>query len=907
MSTPMPTGWHDHVRAALARERAAALADESVVEELAQHAEAAHEAALAEGLDEQAAVAQVRAMIDGWCSEVAVAPPRPRRAPQVEPPAAATRGVSGLTQDARFAVRLLRRHPGFSIAAGATLAIGVAAATLVFSLVRGVLLRPLPWSQPEQLVRLSEARQDEQHVLPPLLTNGTYRSWSERHDTLQSLAAWSSETATFERGTKAPDRVGVVDTTASLFPLLHVRPLLGRAFATSEEEPGRDRVAVLSFAAWKHRFGGDRAVVGSRFRLDGQTFTVIGVMPAGFGFPNPQAELWVPLFVPPVAAPGSDMQSVMLLDAVGRLAPGATAAQAAAEGTARARAAPPLRLVGMAMFGSSAPPSVVAESLLEAWTGEVRQALFLLLAAVGLLAASAVVNVAGMQLARALSRRDEIAVRAAVGAGRGRIARQLLVESAALGLLAGGCGLLLAWWMQRLLPLLAPPDFPRLHEVRIDGGVAGFALALSLATGLVLGLFPVLLMRGRSLAGAFAADGELRIGGARLSVARGRALIMGAQVAMALVLLVGAGLLVRSFRAQWTADRGFEPRNLLTARVPMPGAAGPARQAALERLVARLDDLPTVSAAAVSNTLPLVHTEALIAFRLQRVGEAPVQIQAGERIVTPGYFRALGMHTVEGRTLLESDGPGAAPVVVVNRAFVRAYLHGDAIDSVLPIYTDAEHPQWKVVGVVDDVRQHGLMDPPRPEIYLSYRQQPQGIGGTDPIVLVRTTDDPRRHVADLRAFVREVAPSVALDSVLTMEERLSSSLARPRLYALLLGTFALLAVLVTAVGLFGVLSYTVAQRTRELGVRTALGATPAEAARLVLRQCLAVTAAGIAGGLAIAFALRGSIAGLLFGVGPADPVTWLLAPALLLLIALGAGALPAWRAARLDPLRALRS
>ncbi|HEV8631668.1 MAG TPA: ADOP family duplicated permease [Thermoanaerobaculia bacterium] len=889
--------WNAEVRAALARRHPQVPPDEDVVEELAQHAETSFHAARGEGLDEEAAAARVGALIAGW-SAAMPATPRAAGRPAAAPPPAASRGLGGLALDLRYALRQLRRHPGFALAAGATTALGIAAATTIVGLIWGVLLQPLPWPDAERLVQLSETRQGSTRLLPPLLTNATYLTWQDRHRTLDTLAAYSSHIVTLALPGAEPQRVRVVEATASLFPLVSARAQLGSLF-TAEEERSARTVAVLSADSWRRRFGGDPGVAGRTITLDGTAYTVIGVAPNGFSFPRRDVEAWVPLRVPPVNTPGGG-QAVALFSGVGRLAAGATAVQATAEGTTRARAATPLGMAGLAIFGSEGPAAVTAQPLLDALTGEVRPALLLLLAAVLLLVATAVGNIAGMQLARAVARRREIAIRAAVGAGAGRIARQLLVENVVLGLLSGVAGVGLAAALVRLLPRLLPRGFPRLAEVTLDARVAALGMLLALVAGLACGLFPVALAYRTRLAAALLGEGMW--GRRRLSASHARSLVMGVQVAIAVLLLIAAGLLARSFAARLHADRGFEPRHLLTATLPMPGPEfdGTRRRAVVDTLLARLRTLPEVEEAAVTSVLPLGTNESVAGFTMQSAGGGTVQVQAALREVTPAYFRALGLRLVAGRLLAATDVAGAPRAVVVSRSFANTFLAGRPLRAMLPI-----DESWQVVGVVDDVRASAVTDAPRPEIYVPIAQLTDGLEHDQPQLVVRTAGDPAALVPTLRALVRQQAPTVAIESILTMEERLAGSLAQPRLYALLLAAFAAFALLVTAVGLFAVLSYTVAQRTRDLGVRSALGATPALLGREVLRQCLLVTGCGLVAGVVPALALARWLDSLVLGISVRDPLTFVGAPLLLLLVALLSGLLPALRAARLDVVRAL--
>jgi putative ABC transport system permease protein len=816
----------------------------------------------------------------------------------------------------RDGLRRLRHQPGFAVVTAITMALGVAAATVLFSLVYGVLLKPLPWPDAARLVKVSESRIGATRQFPGALTNGTYLAWSEHPATLDAIGAWSQDDVTLTANPGAPERVHVMNVTPSLLGLLHARPFIGSLFAPGDERPGRPPVVLLSHGPWQRRFGGDPLVVGRPVRLDGDACTVLGVMPEDFAFPDREAQAWRPFYVPPVVGENPDQRHLSLFQALGRLRADVTPAQAAAEGTARAAEAPDLNLVGVAVFGANGPAVVSAVPVLDAMTAGVRQPLLLFLAAVGLLVATATANIASLQLARATSRRRETAIRAALGASGGKLAAPVLIESALVGLCGGLAGLGLAVGLVRLLPALLPAGFPRLDAVAVDGTVAAFAVAVSLLSALVFGLAPVLLSRGVNLVESLAEDGLAPSGGgARTAASRARRLIIVGQVAIATVLLVGGLLLARSFAALLAADRGYQPASVLTAELPLPDETydGLRRSALLDRTLDRLRALPGVRAAAAGTGSPLMTFAGpfrqgmmLKAFTMPSVtGEGPVSVQASVRLVSAGWFHALGTRLVEGRAFGATDTRTSAPVVVVNRAFARRYLADRAVDRTLPIGADGA-PDVRVVGVVEDIHQGSITDPVQPELYLPYRQQADGFSPPQASIVLRTDGDPSRYAAELRRLIRSEDDGLALGSTMTLQDRLSASLAEPRLYALLLVAFGVSALLVAGVGLFAVLSYGVAQRAREIGVRSALGARPTDIVRLVVSQAVGMTAAGIVAGMLVAAALVRVLATLLYGVGPYDITTFLVVAAVLLLVAALAAAGPARRAARVDPIKVLR-
>jgi predicted permease len=828
-----------------------------------------------------------------------------------EPLMSVAQVFTSVAHDLRYAGRLLLRQPGYAAVVILTMALGIGATTTLFSVTYGVLLKPLPWPDADRLVRLYETRQGSTRRIRPVMTNATYLAWREQPSTIEGLAAWSGGTWTLT-GEGDPERLEIAQVTASVFALLRARPIAGALFEPGDEAPGRGRVVVLSFGLWQSRFGGRPDAIGRSVTLDGDAHTIVAVMPREFVFPDRDTRAWVPFHVRPVVGDDPKMRSLSMFNAIARLAPGATPAQAAAEGTSRGRGAPDPGLGVMAVFGSHGPVEVTAVPVLDAMTADVRPALVVFLAAVALLLVTATANVASLQLARATTRHREMAIRSAVGAGRGRLARQLLQESAALGLAGGVTGLLLSIWLHGALPAILPADFPRLDDIAIDARAAAFAIVLSLVAGLAFGLGPALRARRLSLVQALNEEGLAPAGvGLRSRTARARALIMIGQVAIATLLLVGSALLARSFVALLSVDPGYERSNLLTARVPLPDRSyDPMRRAQfLTSLIERIRTLPGVTHAAVTTNPPLSGMEQLMAIRMpsRRAAEGTVQIQAAVRIVSPDVFETLGTRVIAGRAFTDADTTTSAHVVVVNRAFASQYLDDTPVGEEIPAGFNEGSRAWRVVGVVGNIAHRGVTDAAQPEIYVSYRQLLAGFTFDWPMLLVRSAGDPRDLVAALRAAVRDADAAVALESVMTMEDRVRESLARPRLYALLLGCFAAFALAIAGVGLFGVLSYAVAQRTREIGIRLALGARPGDVARQVVLQGLVMAAAGLAVGLAAAFTIVRFLSAFLHGVTARDPMSFAGGAALILAVSIAACLAPMRRATRVDPLKALRA
>ncbi|HJZ78651.1 MAG TPA: ABC transporter permease [Vicinamibacterales bacterium] len=825
---------------------------------------------------------------------------------------------AGSLADVRYGLRLLRRQPGFAAIAILTIALGVGATTMLFSVASGVLLKPLPWPDADRLMRVTETRQGRTGRVPGTISNGTFHAWRDHPATIDGVGGWLTQTATLS-GAGDPARIPIIPTTPGLFAVLRASPLIGRLFRDDEGGRNQQGVVLLSYGLWQERFGGRSDIVGSLLRLDDKPYTIVGVMPRAFAFPDRSARAWTAWSVVPVVGDGGVLNGV-IFRAIARLRDGVTPAQAAAEATSRARGAPDLGVAARALFGAVGPIDVTVAPELSAITAEVRPAIVVLLAAVGLLFVTSTANVAGLQLARATARRRELAVRAAIGAGQRRIVRQLVIENGLIGACGAVGGVALAAALQRALPSLLPREFPRLEAVTIDVRVLVFALAVSVVASVACGLLPAWHTRRVNLIETLAEDGIAPIGGAvRSPVARTRGLIMAGQVTIACVLLVGAALLTRSFTSLIRADRGYDPVNVLTARLPLPATYPPERRGQLlDTLVQRLRAVPGITHAAYSSALPLVSFGGFTAFTMRSPAnpDLAVDVQAVQRVVSPDYFAAMRLRLVAGRTLSDTDTAAAPPAIVVNRSFSRQYLGDHAIGVRIPTRGPSagglrfvnERADWQIVGVVDDMRQDSVDAPLQPEVFASFAQLlPGALRNFDPILVVRTATDPITYMASLRAIVRESAPALALDSVTTMEDRVMTSLAKPRLYAVVLAAFSVFAVLIAGVGLFGVISLAVAQRTREIGVRSALGAQARDIVILVLSQAIWIVGSGVAIGLASAVAGVRLLASFLYGVSAHDPLTFVAVPIVVGLVAAIACIVPARRAARVDPLTALRA
>jgi len=819
-------------------------------------------------------------------------------------------------QDLRFAARMLVRGPGFAAVVILTMALSIGATTTLFSLAYGVLMRPLPWPEPDRLVRLQETRGGLVSRVPWTMSNAAYLAWREQPETVEGIGGWvRSRLMTLDvEGERERFLVGGI--TPSLMRVLRARPLLGRTLLDSDEGPGSPNPIVLGFNLWQRRFGSRNDIIGQIVRLDGQPYTVIGVMPDGFAFPDRETEAWTRLTVIPVNGPGGVLR-LMMFSTIARLRPGVTSEQAGAEGTARARGAPDLKETAVALFGNNGPAGMTALPARDVMTAEVRPALLILLAAVALLFVASTASLVVLQLSRVARRAREIAVRTAIGASHVRLVRQWLVESSVLGIVGAASGLLTAMLLHRGLPGVLPAGFPRVDAVRLDWRVVMFACGVAVLVSLACGMAPAFRARRDVVSDALGEGAASTPAVTRTVAARARTMFMAGQVAVACILLVGASLLVRSFTALVAVDRGFDPRGLLTMRVPQPPKTTFAqRMTLLARLQPRLASLPGVTDVAFGNALPFVTVGGYrgMTMALPRDPSTKVDVQAAMRVVTPEYFRAMRLRVLHGRPLSASDITTSAQSIVVNRTFAAQYLGERPVGQRLNLGL-ANVGEAEVVGVVEDMRQGstggpastfgGVLDPPQPEIFLSHRQWPFPI--EDLIVVVRTSMDPAALASDARALVAAEDPTLPVDSVMTMEDRVAASLAGPRSYAVFLVGFALCALAIAGVGLFGVLSYTTSQRTREIGLRSALGARRSDVLALVGQQALTITCAGLAIGLVAAFFLSQSLSTLLYGISTRDAVSFIAVPLVLIVVSIAACAAPAWRATQVDPLVALRT
>ncbi|HVT16726.1 MAG TPA: ABC transporter permease [Thermoanaerobaculia bacterium] len=808
--------------------------------------------------------------------------------------------MSFLAQDVRFALRTLAKSPGFSLVAVLALALGIGANTAVFSVIDAVLLRPLPYGDSDALVRVTQ-------ILPSQRGSGgaagpgggptspaNFVDWQNQNHVFADMAAFS--TVAFNvTGQDEPERVLGARVTPNLFDVLKVKPLAGRTFVVDDGRPEAEPVAVVSQGFSKSHFGGDRQAVGRLLRLDGTVYHLVGVTVPGFTFGR-DAQVWVPLVFSP-----SDLanRGTLSLGAIARLKPGATVERAKQDLGRVSRAIQELAP------GMGDPWEVSVVTLKEQAVGNFRKTLLILLGAVGCVLLVACANVANLLLARAAERGREIAVRTALGASRGRLIRQMLTESVVLGLLGGLLGLLLAYWSIGLIIRFNPGNIPRLDGLGLDARILAFTLAISVATGLVFGLLPALQVSSSDV------FRPLKEGGSQASAERHRYhvrnLLVISEVALALVLLIGAGLMVRSFQSLLAVDPGFNPADVLTLRMSLPQRKYPdphQRQAFFQEVLARVRALPEVRLAGLVTTLPLEGGELremiLIAGRPMPPGEPP---NGGLDVVTPDYFRTMGITVLKGRGFTERDREDAPPVVILDEAMARRYWPDEdplgkrlMIPGVKPVYRE-------IVGVVRGLKFYGLDSDRRPTLYVPLLQ----FGGERSMAIaVKTQSDPLRMAATLRRTVWEVDRDQTTSAPLTMEQLLTRSVAQRRFNTGMIEMFAALALILAVVGIHGVLSYSVARRTQEIGIRMALGAEGRLVLRSILGQAMGMVGSGVALGIAAAFALTRLLGSLLYGVSALDLLTYAGMSLLLSAVAMLASYLPARRATRVDPLVALR-
>ena len=821
-----------------------------------------------------------------------------------------------LIRDVGYALTMMRRNKGFAAAGLLTLALGIGATTAVFSVVYGVLLRPLPYPNADRLVRLSEEHAGAVSPLRmPMLSNITYHAWNAAPRTIEQFAAYRSTQFTLTRDGQSA-RIEGAEITASLFPLLGETPAIGRFFRPGEGDDieGVDAgagVAVLSDRGWRERVNADPSIVGRAIVIDGKPVTVVGVARPGLAFPTRDALLWTPLVVLQPAAnqvagrPGR--MSVVV--ALARLKPAVTTAQAEAEGTAAARSmARPMS--ANLLFGIGGPPVVHVRGMVDEMTLSVRPALLVLAAGVVCVLLIACANVANLFLSRGVARQRELTVRAAIGASRARLVRQLLTESLLLSATGGVVGLALAWALVRIAPTVASRDFPRLDAARIDLRAIACAAAAVLATAILSGLAPALRAARVDLNDSLhGGDGASACGFRSARAQRLRSTLLVLESAFAVLLLVGAMLLARSFTKLTHIDAGYTPDRVLAVEVYVPGGDADNQAARMHALVASILDrvraVPAVAAAGAGNMMPLDGGTQIAGFPSPWTapGATPGNARALQYLVTPGYQEALGLRLRQGRLFTDADLSDGTRAWVVNEEFARLYLPPQPVGYRFEQRPPTGPEPTEIVGVVANVLKDGNDRRPQPEIYRVLRDSARVFSRFE--MVIRTESAPTSVAPSVRAVILNAAPSAAVETV-PLSQRVVESVDQPRFAATVLATLAGLALVLASVGLYGVLSYGGLQRRRELGVRAALGAERRDLIRLVVREGLGVTLVGLAIGLAAAAAATRLMQSALFGVTPLDPISFAAAPIVLVFVATIACLLPAARAAAVHPSEALR-
>jgi putative ABC transport system permease protein len=796
--------------------------------------------------------------------------------------------------DLRFAVRQLLKNPGFTIVAVLTLALGIGANTAIFSFVDTILLKPLPYRHPDELVQLFESN----------IPNGWHKNalgapvvaeWRKQATVFEGIAAWGNGRYSLT-GRGKPVVLSGAPVSANSFSLLGIKPLVGRDFLPEEETYGKHHMVLLGYECWRKRFGGDTNILGQSLTLNGELYEVIGVMPARIQYPEPNLEVWTPLAFSPDQLGQRHNHSY---SAFGRLKPGVTMSAARVQ----------MDLIAAHMAAADEQNKgwgIEVYPMLEIQVGDSRQLLLALLGSVGLVLLICCANIANLLLARAAARGQEFAVRAALGAAPGRIIRQLLAESMALATLGGLAGIVIARLGLSVLLGTSPPDLPRIAEgVQLNGWTLVFTAAITLLAGVLFGLSPAWQMSHQTLA----RDLNEAARGSSSGPHRRRlsSMFVVSQVALAMMLLIGAGLMIRSFGRLLSQDLGYQTGNLVNIPFDLPGKTYPssgAKMALFEQLRERVATIPGVSSAALVYGLPLGFEDSQISAEV--VGAPPSRpgesVSAGYSQISPGYFQTLGIPRLQGRDFTSQDRTNTSPVLIVDQTFARNFkLGANPIGQFINVGDGTQKAE--IVGLVKDVKRRDLANAPRGEMYRPYLQNCWGYMN----LTIRTWRSPEDITRAVRSELDQLDKDLPLENVRTLTYLADSALQQRRLSVELVGGFAGIALLLTAIGLYGVLAYNVGQRSREIGIRMALGARPRDVLSLVLGQAMAFMGIGVLAGLAGAFALTRLLRGLLFGVTATDPLTYILVPILLVAVALVACLIPARRAARVDPVIALRT
>ena len=803
--------------------------------------------------------------------------------------------MGSFAQDIRYGVRLLAKRPGFTLIAVLALALGIGANSAIFSVVNAVLLRPLPFKDSDRLVWFYE-------IQPKLdrapFSPADFLDFQSQNSSFEELTSFRTMGFSLTGGDQ-PERIRGAIVSANFFSTLRAEPVEGRAFLPEEGQAGAPRVAVVSYSFWQNRFGGDPNLIGKTFTANDEAVTVIGIMPASFNYPQ-RTEFWVnprqivPDLFSTFTGNLTAMRGTHYLSVFGRLKDGATLGSAQGDIDT---------VVAGIQQQHNTNHGVHLVTMHEQTVGDTRPALIILMVAVGFVLLIACANVANLMLARATGRYKEMAIRTALGASRGRVIRQLLTESLLLALMGGALGILLAWQGVKLLVAVSPANTPRLSEIGLDGQVFLFTLAVSLLTGIIFGLVPALQASKPDLNEALKEGGRSGSDGSRRSFVRN--LLVVAEVALSLVVLIGAGLLVKSFGRLLNVEPGFNTSNTLVGGISLPGKKygdSAKRLAFFNELTQRFEAIPGIEGVAVSNDLPIEGTDTTSYPTIEgQQNGADDRFLVGRHAINAGYFKALGVPLLKGREFTPRDIEGAPPVAIINdTAARRIWPDEDPVGKRFK-FGDNDDPWLEIVGVVADIKHNGLDAEPSLESYAPYAQ------AADPyLTFALRAPNAATLVSTVRREVQAIDKDQPISETRLMSDLLSESVAPRRFPVVLFSLFAGVAMLLAAVGIYGVMSYSVTQRTHEIGIRMALGAGQKDVLRLVLRQAMAVALAGIAVGLVAAFALTHLMSSLLFGVSATDPVTFVVIPAVLIGVALGACFVPARRAMKVDPMVALR-
>jgi putative ABC transport system permease protein len=893
--------WKQEIQKQLATVKLEATREVEIVEELTQHLEDYYDELRSEGASvEEAYQATLAELRDRklLAQQLRRVERQIKQEPMILGNDWRKNMIADFWQDIRYGARMLRKNYGFTLIAVVTLALGIGANTAIFSVVNSVLLRPLPYKDSDRLMRIRETKMPQ---FPEFsVSPGNFLGWKADNTVFERLVAMRFSAFNLTN-TGDPERLRGMKVTEGFFSMLGVQPQIGRDFLPEEDQVGKNNVVILSHGLWQRRFGGDPQILNQTVTLDGQSYTVIGVMPAAFQFMDRTNELWTPMAFTVQQTQNYGGHS---LAAVGQLKPGVTVEQARTE------------MVGIADKLATLHPeantgwSVKISPMLEFMVRSIKPALLFLLGAVVFVLLIACANVANLLLGRATDRQKEIAIRTALGAGRWRIVRQLLTESVLLSLMGGLLGLLLAKWGLSVLLTFVPEDLPRMSDVSLDGRVLAFSAVITLLTGLIFGLIPALQTSKPNLNETMKEGGRGSTEGRRHQFIRNTLVVL--EVASALVLLVGAGLMIKSFMRLQQVDIGFNPDKALAVSVPLPQtkySKEDQQVAFFQQLLEKVRTLPGVETVGATSGVPLSRDDFVLAFKIQGQPELPPEASQSTNYysISADYFKAMGIPLLRGRVFNERDIKDSLPVAVINETMAKkVFSDEDPIGKRITFDTQSDKPDWyEIVGIVGDVKHYGLDRATTLQTYEPYTQQTL----SNMTLIARATGDPTSLSAAIRQEVLNLDKEQPISNISTLDKYVSTSVAQQQFSTQLFGVFAAVAMALACIGIYGVLSYSVTQRTHEIGIRLALGAQASDVLQMVIKQGLFLTIVGIVCGIGAAIALAKLLtdfSSLLFDVKATDPATFAVIALLLLCVALLACYVPARRATKVDPMVALR-